>query len=87
MLYSANDLKQGFNLIGFACPANGYSTYQLLTVLGSGNVSSIQRYSKKKGAFETAGFDPDGELVGVDFTIVAGEGYFIFMKQEILDFQ
>ena len=35
---------------------------------------------QRKGAFETAGFDPDGELVGVDFTIVAGEGYFIYMN-------
>jgi hypothetical protein len=44
------------------------------------NVSSIQRYSTEKGAFETAGFGPEGELVGVDFPIVAGEGYFIYRK-------
>jgi len=34
----------------------------------------------EKGAFETAGFTQDGQLVGVDFTIVAGEGYFVYTK-------
>ena len=42
--------------------------------------SSIQGYSTEKGAFETAGFDPNWQLAGVDFTIVAGEGYFIYTK-------
>ena len=80
VLCSTHDLRQGFNLIGFACPANGYSAYQLLNNLGSGNVSSIQRYSTEKGGFETAGFGSDGQPVGVDFPIVRGEGYFVFMK-------
>jgi len=80
LLCSTLDFKPGFNLVGFACPANGYSAYQLLNDLGSEDVASIQRYSTEKGAFETAGFDPDGQFVGVDFIIVAGEGYFIYTK-------
>ena len=80
VLCSSIDLEPGFNLIGFACPANGYSAYQLLNDLGSENISSIQRYSTEKGAFETAGFDLDGQLVGIDFPIVPGEGYFVYRK-------
>ena len=86
VLCSALNLKSGFNIVGFSCPVYGYSAYQLLNELGSENVSSIQRYSTEKGAFETAGFTQDGQVASVDFSIVAGEGYFIFMKQEVLGF-
>lgn len=82
VLCSTLDLKPGFNLVGFACPEDDYRAYQLLNDLGSENVASIQRYSTEKGAFETAGFIQDGQFAGVGFTIVAGEGYFIFMKRE-----
>ena len=82
VLCSTLDLKPGFNLVGFACPANGYSAYQLLNDLSSENVSSIQRYSTEKGAFETAGFRQGGQVAGMDFPIVAGEGYFIFMMKK-----
>lgn len=67
----------GTNLVGFACPANGYTAYQLLDDYQSQNVTSIQRYSTEEGVFETAGFDADGNTVGVDFEIVLGEGYLI----------
>jgi hypothetical protein len=77
---SSLDLEPGFNLIGIACPADEYSAFDLLGSLGSENVSSVQRYSTEKGAFETAGFGPEDQLVGVDFLIVAGEGYFIYRK-------
>ena len=80
ILCSTHDLKPGFNLVGFSCPVYGYSAYQVLNELGSENVSSIQRYSTEKGVFETVGFGPDGLPVGVDFPIVPGEGYFIYMK-------
>jgi len=71
VLCSTLDLTPGFNLVGFACPEDGYSAYQLLNDLGSENVStSIQRYSTEKGAFETAGFRPNGQLAGVDFPII-----------------
>jgi subtilase family serine protease len=80
VLCSTLDLKPGFNLVGFACPEDGYSAYQLMNDLGGENISSIQRYSTEKGAFETAGFGPDGQVAGVDFPIVQVEGYFIYMK-------
>jgi hypothetical protein len=78
---SSLDLEQGFNLVGIACPTAGYTAFDLLNDLGSENVTSIQRYSTEKGVFETAGFDPDGNLVGMDFLIVPSEGYFVYMKQ------
>jgi len=79
-------LGEGFNLVAFPRSAEGYSAFQVLNELGSENVTSIQRYSPDGGAFETAGFGPDDELVGVDFLIRPGEGYIIYMKQEVLGF-
>ena len=80
VLCSELDLKPGFNIVGFACPCDSYTAYQLLNDLGSENVTSIQRYSTEKGTFETASFRQDGQIAGVDFPIVPGEGYFIYMK-------
>ena len=85
LLCSGIDLKPGQNLVGFACPGENYSAFDLLADLGSENVISIQRFSVEKGAFETAGF-VNGNPTGIDFSIVPGEGYFIFMNQEVLDF-
>lgn len=64
-----------------------YSAFHLLGSLGIENATSIQRYSTEKGVFETAGFDADANLTGVDFSIIAGEGYFIYMKNELIDFR
>ncbi len=77
------DLDQGLNLVGVACPPQGYTAFDLLNALGSGNVASIQRYSTAKGMFETAGFDQDNNLSGVNFSILPGEGYFVYMKQAV----
>ncbi len=80
------DLSPGFNLVGISCPPENFTAFQLLTALGNSNVASIQRYSAEKGMFETAGFDQSSNPSGVDFPIVTGEGYFIYMKQEVLGF-
>jgi hypothetical protein len=85
VLDSSLDLRQGFNLAGISCPPAGFSAFQLLSALGSENVSSIQRYDAEKGAFETAAFTAEGDLAGIDFPIVSGEGYLIFMRQEAFD--
>ncbi len=61
VLCSTLDLKSGFNLVGFSCPANGYSAYKFLNDLESENVLSVQRSSADKGAFETAGFVQNGQ--------------------------
>jgi len=85
VLDSSLDLHQGFNLIGISSPPPGYSAFQLLSSLGNENASSIQRYDTVKGAFETAGFMSEGDITGIDFPIVSGEGYIIFMRQEVRD--
>jgi hypothetical protein len=73
-------LQAGINLVGYACPAEGYTAFDWLTTLGSDSVSAIQRYATETGAFETAAFDQTGQPVGVDFPIVPGEGYLIYKK-------
>ena len=60
---------------------------EIINDLGSENVSSIQKYSTEKGAFKTAGFTQDGLPVGSNFPIVPGDGYLIFTKQDVSDFQ
>ena len=74
------DLKPGFNLIGISCPTEDYSAFDFLNDQGSDAISSIQRYSTDTGTFETAAFGPGNQPVGIDFTIIPGEGYFVNMK-------
>jgi hypothetical protein len=75
------EFEPDFNLVGIACRGESYSAFQLLNELGDAYVSSIQRFSTEKGFFETAAFLPDGQLVGIDFPIAPGEGYFLYMRQ------
>ncbi len=76
------DLRIGLNHIGFPCIAEGTTAFQLLENLGGeAAVSSIQRYNKTTGQFETAAYE-NGQIVGADFPIIPGEGYFVFMKQD-----
>ena len=80
------DLHQGLNLVGVACPPEGYTAFDVLDALGEMSVSSMQRYNPETGAFESAAIDGAGMPVGVNFPIVPGEGYFIHMKEEVIGF-
>lgn len=80
------DLKQGFNLVGFTCPPDGYTAFQLLNEIGTENVMSVQRFNPENGKFETAGFDTIGQINGIDFAIISGEGYYLYMKQDVFNF-
>ena len=73
-------LQPGFNLIGVPCPPEGYTAFDLLQDYGSETVTSIKRFSAEEGAYETAGFDQNGQLMGIDFPIIRGEGYILFVK-------
>ena len=80
------DLVTGLNLTGTPC-AHGKTAFQLLIAIGDETVvGSIQRYNMITGEFETAAYF-NGQLAGIDFPIVAGEGYFIFMKSEVSGFR
>ena len=80
------DLYPGFNLVGISCPSIGLKSFDLLMQTGQGNISYIQRFNAEHGKFETAGFDENGQLTGINFSIQPGEGYFLYLKNEILNF-
>lgn len=83
------DLEQGFNLVSFGdvTGGSGQTAFDLLQDIGDETVvSSIQRFNSDTGSFDTTAYDANGQPIGVDFPIVSGEGYIIYMKQEVSDF-
>ena len=80
------NLIPGGNLIGTPC-SGGTTAFQLLERLGGeAVVSSIQRFNQDTGEFETAAYH-NGQPVGADFSIISGEGYFIYMRQDRFGFR
>ncbi len=78
------NLRTGINIVGTPCAPSGTTAFQILAFIGGeGVVSSIQRFDHETGSFITAGFR-DGELVGDDFLLTAGEGYFIMMQRDVV---
>ena len=65
-------LTAGINIVGFSCFDSGFTAFNVLETLGSGNVSSIQKYDTATGLFITAAFNNSGELVGKDFPLEKG---------------
>ncbi|MBI5410351.1 MAG: hypothetical protein HZA14_13400 [Nitrospirae bacterium] len=83
---SAIDLSAGMNLVGLSCLPEKITAFQLLQAIGDETVaSSIQRFNAETGKFETASY-LNGQPAGVNFPVKAVEGYFIFMKQDIIFF-
>jgi hypothetical protein len=81
------NLKTGTNWAGTPCQTVNASAFTLLKAIGDESfVSSIQRYNTDTGKFETASY-LNGQPVGVNFPIKAGEGYIINMKQDVSGFQ
>ncbi len=81
------DLIPGLNHVGFPCVSSGMSAFQLLQRIGDESVvSSIQRFNHDTSLFETAVYN-NGQLIGTDFPVIAGEGYFVLMKSERLGFR
>jgi len=76
------ELKAGTNLVGSPCVLPDLTVFLLLQKIGKDNAISIQRFNPGTGNFETASY-LNGEIVGVNFPIKPGEGYFIYMKQDV----
>ena len=75
------NLVVGLNLVGLSCIPGNFSAYDLLQYMGGVSVvSSIQRFNKKSGRFETATFQSINP-VGVDFSLSNTESYLVHAKQ------
>ena len=73
-------LNQGFNLISLPGVPAGYTSYDLLSLIGDENiVSSIQRLNPETGAFETSAYE-SGVIAGVRFNLINTEAYILHMK-------
>lgn len=82
----ALDLKAGLNVITFPCVSTGLTAFQLLQAIGDDTVvGSIQRYNAGNGQFEAAVYY-NNQPSGVDFPVAAGEGYLLYMNQDVLGF-
>ena len=75
-------VQPGVNLTGTGCNNTAAMTaFDLLPALSpEPATTSIQRYNAVDGAFETAAIDADGSVSGVNFSIIPGEGYFVFLN-------
>jgi hypothetical protein len=81
------NLTAGVNLTGTPCASTNLKAYQLLQKIGDDTaVSGIQRFNPVTGKFETASYI-NGQPAGVNFPIKAGEGYFIYMKKDVIGFK
>ena len=77
------DLKPGFNLVSAPCDTGNVTAFSFLRAIGDETVIlNIQRFNPVTGEFETAGYF-NGEIVGVDFPLQAGEGYIVTMIKEV----
>ena len=81
------NLKAGLNLVGSLCTPQGTTAHALLFELGGeSKVSSIVRFNSLTGRFESAVY-VDGEEAGLDFPIVNGQGYLIYMREDLASFR
>jgi len=73
-------LAAGTNIISIPCMPPGYTSFDLLSYLGSSDeAASIQRFDRKRGAFATTAYS-GGQPSGARFNIIGGEAYIIHMK-------
>jgi hypothetical protein len=72
--------NKGLSILSIPSPPNGYTSYDLLSCLGSPDeITGLKRFNRGKGTFETTSYC-FGQPSGARFDIVRGEAYFIQMK-------
>lgn len=79
-------LLPGANQIGILTVPFGYSAYDLMRSIGSGNIQSVRRFDNVTGAWQTVAVRTKAagnELVGANFTIQPGDGLAITMKNRV----
>ena len=77
------ELEAGVNLVSIPCMPPGYTSYDLLSYLGSADdIASIQKFDRETGAVETTAYY-DGEPSGVEFGIVNSDAYLIHTKTAV----
>jgi len=79
-------LKAGTNWVGTPCQPEHPTAFSMFGAIGSASAISIQRFNPGSGQFETAAF-LNGQVVGMDFPIEGGKGYFIHMKANLSGFR
>ena len=81
------NLVPGMNLVSTPCMEPGLRAYDLMAAIGGPElVSSIQRFNRETGKFETAAY-LEGTLTGANFPIEPAEAYYVFMKGLVLGFE
>ena len=70
-------LDAGINLVGVGKPSTTLTCFEVITSFGAGAVSAVQRFNIDSGAFETCTINATGSILGIDFPILAGEGYIV----------
>ncbi|MBU4260842.1 MAG: thrombospondin type 3 repeat-containing protein [Proteobacteria bacterium] len=76
-------LQPGFNIVSFPCMPHGYTSYDLLWMLGSSDTAaSIQRLNRETGTFETTAYD-DNLPAGGYFDIVNSEAFIVHMRSTV----
>ena len=80
------DLKAGINFVGFPCPANTYTSYELLDMIPG--CKSISWYDPQIGLSAVSRNIPSscepGEKDGPDFLIELGKGYVVDVEYDVV---
>jgi beta propeller repeat protein len=76
----------GDNYVGVLTVPHGYTSYNLLQSVGFDSIQSVRKFNNRTGSWETAALRETHEgieMVGVNFSVLPGDGLIITMKMRI----